>query len=144
MPARQPAPREIQRFTRVPTWQARCTCTGASGSGDGATPGRGGGGDGQEEGRRAKEEDRRSQGAGRAGRRGPGRHGRQGVVQRLPGHQGLRQAVAELRGETPMGNSKKVKGGKKAIKDLTVKDAKAVVGGRKAGGSPPGAYLTVK
>jgi hypothetical protein len=36
MPARQPDPRELQRFTRVPTWQARCTCTrrvGATGRG---------------------------------------------------------------------------------------------------------------
>ena len=33
-----------------------------------------------------------------------------------------------------MGNSKKT-GGKKTIKDLTVKDSKKVVGGRKAGGT---------
>jgi len=43
-----------------------------------------------------------------------------------------------------MANSKKVKGGKKQkIKDLTVKDAKAVVGGRKAGGDQQ-EYLVVK
>ena len=42
-----------------------------------------------------------------------------------------------------MANSKKVKGGKKAIKDLSVKDAKAVVGGRKAGGTQH-EYLKVK
>ena len=43
-----------------------------------------------------------------------------------------------------MANSKKAKaGGKKAIKDLSVKDAKTVVGGRKAGGSQQ-EYLIVK
>ena len=43
-----------------------------------------------------------------------------------------------------MANSKKVKaGGKKQIKDLSVKDAKTVVGGRKAGGSQQ-EYLIIK
>ena len=43
-----------------------------------------------------------------------------------------------------MANSKKAKAGsKKAIKDLTVKDAKTVVGGRKAGGTQQ-EYLVVK
>ena len=41
-----------------------------------------------------------------------------------------------------MANGKKVKGGKKAIKDLTVKDAKAVVGGKAGGTQSP--YLVYK
>jgi hypothetical protein len=41
-----------------------------------------------------------------------------------------------------MANSKKVKGGKKQIKDLTAKDAKAVVGGR--AGDTKHEYLVVK
>jgi type VI protein secretion system component Hcp len=43
-----------------------------------------------------------------------------------------------------MGNAKKTKaGGKKKVKDLAAKDAKAVVGGRKAGGTQTD-YLVVK
>ena len=41
-----------------------------------------------------------------------------------------------------MANSKKVKGGKKAIKDLAAKDAKAVVGGR--AGDTKQEYLVFK
>ena len=43
-----------------------------------------------------------------------------------------------------MGNAKKTKaGGKRKISDLTPKDVKAVVGGRKAGGTQTD-YLVVK
>ena len=43
-----------------------------------------------------------------------------------------------------MGNAKKMKaGGKKKVKDLAAKDARAVVGGRKAGGTQTD-YLVFK